>query len=225
MAPTIPVVDDDAATRKMINIALTSNGFEVVDAATAAEAVSAIGRANPDVILLDLILPDGDGVDVCRKVREDSEVSIIMVTAKRDLTDRLAGLDAGADDYVTKPLSTGELVARIKSLLRRRQFRQQEEVGGEIRWAQVTLQPNTCVASAGGRQARLNELESMILEVLIGARGEPMSLQQIADRVWGKGEGDMMVLTTHIANSRHKLERDPENPEHIVCEDGRYFIR
>ncbi len=225
MAPTILVVDDDSATRKMINIALTSNGFNVVDAATAAEALSAVGRANPDVILLDLILPDGDGVDICRRIRQESDVSIIMVTAKRDLTDRLAGLDAGADDYVTKPLSTGELIARIKSLLRRRQFREQEETRGEIRWGTVTLQPTSCMATIDGRQARLNELESVILEVLIGAQGKPMSLQQIADRVWGRGEGDMMVLTTHIANLRHKLERNPENPEHIVEQDGGHLIR
>lgn len=224
MAPTILVVDDDAATRKMINTALTQSGFDVVDAGTAAEAVTAIDREAPDVVLLDLILPDGDGVEVCRRVREYSEVSIIMVTAKRDLTDRLAGLDAGADDYVTKPLSIGELVARVKSLLRRRQMREQEEPG-EIVWAGVSLQPSTRVATVDGREVRLNELEAEILEVLISARGKAISLEQIADCVWDDGEGDTMVLQTHIANLRHKLEEDPENPAHVVDSDDGYRIR
>lgn len=223
MRPTILVVDDDAATRKMINTALTESGFDVVDAGTASEAVSAINREDPDVVLLDLILPDGDGVQVCRQVREYSEVSIIMVTAKRDLTDRLAGLDAGADDYVTKPLSIGELVARVKSLLRRRRMREQEEPG-EIGWAGVSLQPARRLASADGRDARLNELEAEVLSVLIEARGEPLSLAEIARKVWDEGEGDPMVLRTHIANIRHKLEDDPGNPRHVVHDERGYRI-
>ncbi len=223
MRPTILVVDDDAATRKMINTALRENGFDVVDVGTASEAVSAIDREDPEVVLLDLILPDGDGVDVCREVREYSEVSIIMVTAKRDLTDRLAGLDAGADDYVTKPLSMGELVARVKSLLRRRRMREQEEPT-EISWGDISLQPTLRVASVGGHEVRLNELESEVLSVLLGAQGEPLTLEEIADRVWDDGEGDPMVLETHIANIRAKLEEDPSDPDHLVECDGGYCI-
>ena len=166
MQPRILVVDDDAATRKMINTALGQSGFDILEAGTAAEAVEAIRREDPDVVLLDLILPDGDGVQVCREVRQYSDVSIIMVTAKRDLTDRLAGLDAGADDYVTKPLSMGELVAR----------------------------------------------------------GEALSSDQSADMIWSEGEGDPMVLQTHIANLRHKLEHDPHDPKYILSADGGYRI-
>jgi DNA-binding response OmpR family regulator len=223
MRPTILVVDDDAATRKMINTALEQNGFEVVDAGTATDALLAINREDPDVVLLDLILPDGDGVQVCKEVREYSEVSIIMVTAKRDLTDRLAGLDAGADDYVTKPLSIGELVARVKSLLRRRRMREDEEPA-ELQWGGVALHSGRRVAVADGREAKLNELEAEILGVLIRAEGQPMSLDDIADRVWDDGEGDPMVLETHIANIRHKLEPDPEHPQHLVEESDGYRI-
>jgi len=208
----------------MIDTALTQSGFDVVNAGTAAEAVSAIQREDPAVVLLDLILPDGDGVEVCREVREYSEVSIIMVTAKRDLTDRLAGLDAGADDYVTKPLSIGELVARVKSLLRRREMRELEEPRDEMTWAGVSLQPASRVASADGREARLTELEAGILEMLIAAKGEPLSLAQMASKVWDDDEGDTMVLRTHIANIRHKLEADPANPAHVVDGDGGYWI-
>ncbi|MBD3292773.1 MAG: response regulator [Armatimonadia bacterium] len=223
MRPTILVVDDDAATRKMINTALEQNGFEVVDAGTATDALLAIKREDPDVVLLDLILPDGDGVQVCREVREYSEVSIIMVTAKRDLTDRLAGLDAGADDYVTKPLSMGELVARVKSLLRRRRMSEQEEAA-EMQWGGVALQSGRRVAVVSGREAKLNQLEAEILAALISAQGEPLSLDEIADQVWDDGESDPMVLETHIANLRHKLEENPDNPRHVVEAGDGYRI-
>ncbi len=223
MESTILVVDDDAATRKMIDTALRGSDFDVVLAATASEALEAIDREEPDVVLLDLILPDGDGVDVCRQVREYSEVSIIMVTARRDLTDRLAGLDAGADDYVTKPLSMGELVARVKSLLRRRRMREQEME--EIHWGGLSLKPAERVATVHGTHAKLSELESSILAALIEARGEPLSPDQIAAEIWDEGEGDPMVLETHIANIRHKLEANPAEPEHLVTdEDGSYRI-
>ncbi|MFO8079958.1 MAG: response regulator transcription factor [Armatimonadota bacterium] len=223
MRSTILVVDDDPATRKMINTALEQSGYDVVDAGTAADAIAAINREDPDVVLLDLILPDGDGVQVCREVRRYSEVSIIMVTAKRDLTDRLAGLDAGADDYVTKPLSMGELVARVKSLLRRRRMREQEEPA-ELSWAEVALQRGGRVASVEGREASLNQVESEILATLIEAKGEVLSAEEIAAEVWDDGEGDPMVLETHIANIRHKLEEDPDNPRHLVDAEGGYRI-
>ncbi|MGI5819139.1 MAG: response regulator transcription factor [Armatimonadota bacterium] len=223
MRPTILVVEDDDSTRKMIKTALTQNGFDVVDASTAADAIEAMGREHPDVVLLDLILPDGDGVQVCKEVRQYSEVSIIMVTAKRDLTDRLAGLNAGADDYVTKPLAIGELVARVNSLLRRKRMREQEEPA-EMQWSGVSLQSGSRVASVAGREATLNEIEAEILATLIEAKGRPLSLDQIADRVWDDGEGDPMVLETHIANIRHKLEEDPDAPRHVVSEAGGYRI-
>lgn len=223
MRPTILVVDDDAATRKMINTALEQSGYNVVDAGTAAAAVEAINREDPDVVLLDLILPDGDGVQVCKEVREYSEVSIIMVTAKRDLTDRLAGLDAGADDYVTKPLSMGELVARVKSLLRRRRMREHEEPA-MVQWGGISLQSDTRLATADGREAKLNEIEAEILEMLISAKGDPLSLEEIGDRLWDDGESDPMVLETHIANLRHKLEENPEEPRLIVQEGDGYRI-
>ncbi|MGD9497729.1 MAG: response regulator transcription factor [Armatimonadota bacterium] len=224
MRPTILVVDDDAATRKMIDTALRAAGFDVVDAGSAAEAIDAIARTNPDVVLLDLILPDADGVDVCRRLRQCSDVSIIMVTGRRDLSDRLAGLDAGADDYVTKPLSMGELVARVRAVLRRREMREQEQAS-EMRWGEITLLPGQRIASVGDRQARLSEIEAGILRVLIEAQGASVTAQQLGDAVWGAGEGDPMVLRTHITNLRHKLEEDPERPRHVLTgADGRYRL-
>jgi len=224
MPPTILVVDDDAATRKMIDTALSAAGYDVVPAATAAEAVEAINRQAPDVVLLDLILPDGDGVDVCRRVRGYSEVSIIMVTAKRDLTDRLAGLDAGADDYVTKPLSMGELVARVQALLRRRRMRDEDQAG-EVRFGATTLQPSKRVAVVAGREARLSEAEASVLAALIEAAGAALTPLQLAGKVWGEGESDPMVLATHITNLRFKLEDDPRQPRHILTDaNGGYRL-
>ncbi len=223
MGPKILVVDDDAATRKMINTALAENGFDVVEAGTAAGAVESINSEDPDVVLLDLILPDGDGVEVCREVRQYSGASIIMVTAKRDLTDRLAGLDAGADDYVTKPLSMGELVARVRSLLRRRRMRE-EEKPSELRWSGISLKPAEGVATVEGREVRLNEVEADILRALIEAEGEALSAEQIAEEVWDEGESESTVLETHIANIRAKLEADRGSPQHLVSGDDGYRI-
>lgn len=223
MRPRILVVEDDPATRKMINTALDAHGYDVIEAGTAGDALEAISKEIPDVVLLDLILPDGDGVEVCRELRQYSDVSIIMVTAKRDLTDRLAGLDAGADDYVTKPLSMGELVARVKSLIRRRQMRD-EEAATEISWGAVTLKPAERIAIAEGREARLNDIETAVVRALIEARGEALSPAEIADRIWDDGDGDPMVFDTHIANIRAKLEEHPGSPRHLVNDDGGFRI-
>lgn len=219
MEPTILVVDDDAATRKIIHTGLQQNGYEVVEAGTAAEAIEAIDAEDPDVVLLDLILPDGDGVDVCRQVREYSDVSIIMVTARRDLTDRLVGLDAGADDYVTKPLSIGELVARVSALLRRRRMRE-EEPAAEMAWGGIRLEPDRRVATVDGREVKLSETEAGVLAALIQAKGEPLTAREITEEVWGEGDIDEMVLQTHISNIRHKIEENPERPQRLVTDQG-----
>ncbi|MEA3404038.1 MAG: response regulator transcription factor [Armatimonadota bacterium] len=224
MRPTILVVDDDAATRKMIETALEGNGYRVVTATTASEALDAIQSEELDLVLLDLILPDGDGVEVCRQVRQYSGVSIIMVTAKRDLTDRLAGLDAGADDYVTKPLSIGELLARISALLRRKRMRDEEQAR-EICHGAVCLRQTEGVASVEGREVKLSDTEAEILRILVEAEGEPLSLREIAREVWGEDETDLAVLETHIANIRHKLEEAPESPRHLITtEDGAHHL-
>ncbi len=224
MGSTILVVDDDAATRKMIHTALAARDYEVVEAGTAVEALELIESANPEVVLLDLILPDGDGVDVCRRVRQFSDVSIIMVTAKRDLTDRLAGLDAGADDYVTKPLSMGELVARVSALLRRRHMREEEQ-GQQLRHAGIALRPAQGIATMDGRDVKLSGAETNILATLIEAEGEPLSPEELARRVWKEDETDPAVLRTHITNIRHKIETNPADPERLVAdEEGRYRL-
>lgn len=215
MRPTILVVEDDAATRKMIDMALEESGFSILNAGTAAEALQAIKEHQPDLVLLDLILPDADGVDLCREVREFSDVNIVMVTAKRDLTDRLAGLDAGADDYVTKPLAMGELVARIKSQLRRRRMREQEQAE-TIQRGDLELDRGRSVVRIHGREIEVTEVEMTVLCALAEAEGDPVSSAELCDLLWGEGRGDPIVLDTHIANIRQKIEDDPSHPKRLV---------
>jgi len=219
MRPTILVVEDDAATSAMIGTALHDSGFTVITAATAAQAVQAIKEQEPDLVLLDLILPDDDGVNVCRRVRQFSDVNIIMVTAKRDLTDRLAGLDAGADDYVTKPLSMAELVARIKSQLRRRRMREQEQAAA-IQRGDLSLDRSRLTARVGANDVELSEVEMSILAVLAEAKGEAISSAELCDSIWGEGKGDPIVLDTHIANIRLKIEDDCTQPKRLLTVPG-----
>ena len=219
MRPMILVVEDDDATRKMIHVALQDNGFAVISAGTAQEAMHAIREQSPDLVLLDLILPDADGVEVCRCVREFSDVNIIMVTAKRDLTDRLAGLDAGADDYVAKPLAMGELVARVKSQLRRRRMREEAEAE-IIRCGDLQLDRSRLVVRVRGADVDMTEVEMGILSALAGAEDHLLSSAQICDAVWGKDAGDPIVLDAHIANIRRKIEHAPDHPEILLTVPG-----
>ncbi len=219
MRPKILVVEDDSATRKMIDAALHESGFTVLTAETAAQAVQAMKTQAPDLVLLDLILPDDDGVNVCREVRQFSDVNIIMVTAKRDLTDRLAGLDAGADDYVTKPLAMGELVARIKSQLRRRRMREQEEDDG-LEWGELSLDRAHSKVRVRGTDIELSEVEMAVLAALMEAEGKVVTPAEVCDTVWGEGRGDPIVLDTHIANLRRKIEDDPSHPRRLLTVAG-----
>jgi len=219
MRPKILVVEDDSATRKMIDAALHESGFTVLTAETAAQAVQAMKTQDPDLVLLDLILPDDDGVNVCREVRQFSDVNIIMVTAKRDLTDRLAGLDAGADDYVTKPLAMGELVARIKSQLRRRRMREQEEDDG-LEWGELSLDRAHSKVRVRGTDIELSEVEMAVLATLMEAEGKVVTPAEVCDTVWGEGRGDPIVLDAHIANLRRKIEDDPSHPRRLLTVAG-----
>ncbi len=219
MRPKILVVEDDSATRKMIDAALHESGFTVLTAETAAQAVQAMKTQAPDLVLLDLILPDDDGVNVCREVRQFSDVNIIMVTAKRDLTDRLAGLDAGADDYVTKPLAMGELVARIKSQLRRRRMREQEEDDG-LEWGELSLDRAHSKVRVRGTDIELSEVEIAVLAALMEAEGKVVTPAEVCDTVWGEGRGDPIVLDAHIANLRRKIEDDPSHPRRLLTVAG-----
>ena len=220
VAHSLLLVDDEPRIRRVLRLALEDEGYEVAEAANGYDALAALRREPPDVVLLDLMLPDRDGFTVCREIRRSSDVPVIMVTARTDSHDVVAGLEAGADDYVTKPLVAKELSARIRALLRRVEpsnSRQAAlvEVGDlriDIPGAEVTRD---------GEALPLTRTEFKLLAELAGAEGKVLSREQLLSKVWGYGYfGDSRIVDVHVRRLRLKIERDPASPEHLVTARG-----
>ena len=220
VAHSLLLVDDEPRIRRVLRLALEDEGYQVAEAANGYDALAALRREPPDVVLLDLMLPDRDGFTVCREIRRSSDVPVIMVTARTDSHDVVAGLEAGADDYVTKPLVAKELTARIRALLRRVEpsnSRQAAlvEVGDlriDIPGAEVTRD---------GAVLPLTRTEFKLLAELAGAEGKVLSREQLLSKVWGYGYfGDSRIVDVHIRRLRLKIERDPASPEHLVTARG-----
>ena len=220
VAHSLLLVDDEPRIRRVLRLALEDEGYQVAEAANGYDALAALRREPPDVVLLDLMLPDRDGFTVCREIRRASDVPVIMVTARTDSHDVVAGLEAGADDYVTKPLVAKELSARIRALLRRVEpanARQAEllEVGDlriDVPGAEVTRD---------GQVLPLTRTEFKLLAELAGAEGKVLSREQLLSKVWGYGYfGDSRIVDVHIRRLRLKIERDPASPKHLVTARG-----
>ncbi|MFF0269724.1 response regulator [Kribbella sp. NPDC004536] len=220
MAHSLLLVDDEPRIRRVLRLALEDEGYEVAEAANGYDALAALRRQPPDVVLLDLMLPDRDGFTVCREIRRASDVPVIMVTARTDSHDVVAGLEAGADDYVTKPLVAKELSARIRALLRRVEpgnARQPAliEVGDlhiDVPGAEVTRD---------GETLPLTRTEFKLLAELAGAEGKVLSREQLLSKVWGYGYfGDSRIVDVHVRRLRLKIERDPASPKHLVTARG-----
>jgi DNA-binding response OmpR family regulator len=220
VAHSLLLVDDEPRIRRVLRLALEDEGYDVAEAANGYDALAALRREPPDVVLLDLMLPDRDGFTVCREIRRSSDVPVIMVTARTDSHDVVAGLEAGADDYVTKPLVAKELSARIRALLRRVEpsnSRQAEvvEVGDlriDVPGAEVTRD---------GETLPLTRTEFKLLAELAGAEGKVLSREQLLSKVWGYGYfGDSRIVDVHIRRLRLKIERDPASPKHLVTARG-----
>ena len=220
VAHSLLLVDDEPRIRRVLRLALEDEGYQVAEAANGYDALAALRRVSPDVVLLDLMLPDRDGFTVCREIRRTSDVPVIMVTARTDSHDVVAGLEAGADDYVTKPLVAKELSARIRALLRRVEpgnARQSElvEVGDlriDVPGAEVTRD---------GAVLPLTRTEFKLLAELAGAEGKVLSREQLLSKVWGYGYfGDSRIVDVHIRRLRLKLEHDPASPKHLVTARG-----
>jgi two-component system response regulator MtrA len=225
MTVTLLLVEDDARIRQALGLALLDEGYRVVEAATGEQALQWLADtdADPDVVLLDLMLPGIDGLSVCSAIRERGDLPIIMVTARTDTADVIAGLEAGADDYVTKPLDAGELAARIRALLRRTRTGDGAGTGstevleiGELRVYQAEGR-----VAHGDREIRLTKTEYRLLCELAAARGRVVTREQLLERVWGYGYfGDTRLLDVHIRRLRLKVEPDPARPEHILTVRG-----
>ncbi len=214
MAQTILVVDDEARIVKLVRDYLERAGFDVLSAADGETALTLARLEQPDLIILDLMLPAVDGLDVCRRLRQESGVPIIMLTARVEEADRIVGLELGADDYVTKPFSPRELVARVRATLRRASG----EVGPTtlLRVGDVELDTASLEASVAGEPVDLTPTEFQLLATLVRQPGRIFSREQLLEAVHGVAfDGYDRSVDSHIKNLRRKIEPDPRRPRYI----------
>lgn len=218
MSPTVLVVDDQPQIREVLKAYLETDGFTVIEAATAAEALTAVEREAPEMILLDVGLPDTDGIEVLRQLRSMPDplraaAYVMMITARSEEVDKLVSLAVGADDYVTKPFSPREVVARVKAILRR--GRGPAEAAG-LQFEGLVVRPAEREATVDGDPVELTALEFDLLLMLAEAPGRVFSRAQLLEKVWGYDFiGDERVVDVHIRNIRRKLSDDANTPRFI----------
>ena len=217
--PHVLVVDDEPQILRGLKVILRSAGFDVSQAQTKREALDAVAVRPPDVMILDLVLPDGSGVEVCEEVRRWSTLPIIVLSAVGDEREKVRALDAGADDYVTKPFGTEELMARIRAMLRRRDSADGAEP--VVRVGPVTIDLAARRVTRDGADVHLTPIEFDLLRVLVQHRGKLVTHRQLLQEVWGPGyDGETHYLRVHVAHIRRKLERDPARPELVLTDAG-----
>ena len=213
-------IEDDDQIRLAIRMALEDEGYEVEEAEDGRSGLSSFERDEPDLVLLDLRLPDIQGFDVCRSIRARSIVPIIIVTAQTDTYDLVAGLEAGADDYVTKPVVTKELAARMRALLRRVQL-QEVTPPRPAHFADLELRREQGVVLKRGEELPLTKTEFLLLCEFADHAGMVLSRDQLLERVWGYDYlGDSRLVDAHIRRLRVKIEDQPDDPKHIVTVRG-----
>lgn len=217
MKARVLVVDDDLALAEMLGIALRNDGFEVAHCADGAAALDIFRETRPDLVLLDVMLPGMDGVEVCRRIRRESGVPIVMLTARTDTVDVVGGLNAGADDYVLKPFKLQELTARVRARLRR---------GEEVEPERLTI-GDLVIDVAGhsvkrnGKAVPLTPLEFDLLVALARKPWQVFSREVLLEQVWGyRHAGDTRLVNVHVQRLRSKIEEDPERPEIVVTVRG-----
>ncbi|WP_067174620.1 response regulator transcription factor [Microtetraspora niveoalba] len=214
------VVEDEESFSDALSYMLRKEGFEVVVAATGPEALDAFDRNGADIVLLDLMLPGLPGTEVCRTLRQRSKVPVIMLTAKDSEIDKVVGLELGADDYVTKPFSSRELVARIRAVLRRQGDVEELETA-ILAVGPVRMDVDRHIVAVRGEHVQLPLKEFELLEVLLRNAGRVLTRGQLIDRVWGADYvGDTKTLDVHVKRLRAKVETDPSNPRCILTVRG-----
>lgn len=225
----ILVVDDEASIRRILETRLSMIGYDVVTAADGEEALVIFRESNPDLVVLDVMMPKLDGYGVCQELRKESDIPIIMLTALGDVADRITGLELGADDYVVKPFSPKELEARIRSVLRRVDSNGATGIpsSGVISISSIRIDTNKRQAYKGDQRIRLTGMEFSLLELLVSKSGEPFSRSEILQEVWGytpERHVDTRVVDVHVSRLRAKLEDDPSNPELILTARGLGYL-
>ena len=211
------VVDDDPALAEMLGIVLQTEGFEPSFVADGDRALAAFRSTKPDLVLLDLMLPGTDGIDICRQIRAESGTPIVMLTARGDTVDVVLGLECGADDYIIKPFKPKELVARMRARLRRNDAVESEV----LHIGDVTIDVAGHVVSRDGVPVPLTPLEFDLLAALARKPGHVFTREQLLEQVWGyRHAADTRLVNVHVQRLRAKVERDPERPELVVTVRG-----
>jgi len=211
------VVDDEPMVREVLARYLEAEGFAVVTAGDGVEALDRFGESAPDLVLLDLMLPRIDGFEVFDRMRTLGQVPVIMLTARGEETDRVVGLDLGADDYVTKPFSPREVVARVRAVLRRTGREAPDGRDDPLDFGDLTIDPASHTVSVHGEPVRLTPKEFDLLHLMASSPGVVFSRIQLLEEVWDFAwDGDPSTVTVHIRRLREKIESDPSTPERLV---------
>lgn len=220
LAPLALLVEDEPQIRRFVRAALEEEGWHVHEAATVQRGLSDAGTRSPDLIILDLGLPDGDGIDFIGDIRKWSSVPVIVLSARTGEVDKINALDAGADDYLTKPFSVGELQARVRATVRRQ--RQPEAANaGQVQFGNVTVDLKDRRVSKGGVSVHLTPTEYRLLAVMVGSAGRVLTNPQLLRSVWGPSHADDgHYLRIYMGHLRHKLEDDPSQPRYFLTETG-----
>ncbi len=223
-AKKILVVDDESAILQTLRFNLERNGYIVATAGDGRSAIALAGSEKPDLIIMDIMLPGLDGIEACKEIRKSSNVPIIMLTAKDQEIDKVLALELGADDYVTKPFSLHEFLARVKARLRRRSGTE-ESSNEAIALGEIVLDPSRQSLVVRGRQIGLAPKEFNLLLVLMENRGRIVTRQTLLDKVWGYDfDGEQQTISVHVRWLREKVEIDPNNPRHIITVRGRGYM-
>jgi DNA-binding response OmpR family regulator len=212
--PTVLVVDDEQIVREVVCTYLARAGYEVLEAADGESARAILEQGRPSLVVLDLMLPGTDGLELCRWIRTSSELPVIMLTARGEEADRIVGLELGADDYVTKPFSPRELVARVRTVLRRSAPRLAS--GERLGFGELEIDSRTREVRRSGRELKLTAKEFDLLWFLARHPRQVFSRDQLMDRVWGYTSAlDTGTVTVHVRRLREKIEADPAHPQHL----------
>lgn len=218
---TIQLVEDEASIAEPLVYQLERQGYRVLWDDDGARALDRFASDTPDIVLLDLMLPGMSGEDVCRAIRKDSSVPIIMLTAKTSEVDRVVGLELGADDYVTKPFSTRELIARINAVMRRSRPPSPPTLAGVLTAGDIRLDRDAHETAVAGNPVSLTPKEFEVLELLMLRQGKLVTREDILDEVWGpEYVGDTRTLDVHVKRIREKCEADPRRPRHVTTVRG-----
>lgn len=224
MAEDILIVDDDTRLSAMLSDYLSGNGFAVRAAATAGAGLAELARDPPDAVILDVMLPDVDGFETCRRIRASSDVPVLMLTAKGEETDRIVGLELGADDYLPKPFNPRELLARLKAILRRRGGR--AAAGGRLlHFGRLEIDPGSRVARIDGRACAMTGHQFDLLVALAENAGRTLSREQLMDKVKGEAfDAFDRSIDVHISRIRAAIEDDPKQPRRIITVRGAGYV-